>query len=98
MTPKRTAQPVARKLAEIPAAPPLLPPEVPVPVLVGDVVPEDLLFVREERWDATLEALDLTEDKLEVREGRTEEAEKACQLVTLKIIIIAAYSCRGKLE
>jgi hypothetical protein len=76
MTPKRTAHPVARKLAERPATPPLLLPLEP-PELVGDGELEDLLLlVREDRWEATLEALDWTEDKLEVREERTEEAGK----------------------
>jgi len=40
MTPNRTAPPVARKLTERPTAPPL-------PVLVGDGVPEDRLLVTE---------------------------------------------------
>ena len=75
MTPKRTAHPVVRTPAERPAVPPVLP-EVPE-VLVGEEVePEGLLLVREDKCDATLEALDLTEDKLEVMEERTEEAVK----------------------
>ena len=67
-------------LDERPTAPPLLPPEVPV--LVGDVELDGLLLVREDRWDATLEALDWTEDKLWVMEeamedaGRTKSARK----------------------
>lgn len=67
-TPKRTAHPVARMLAERPEAPPLLPLEEE---LEGDGEPEDLV-VREDSLEATLEALDWTE----VADERTEEAGK----------------------
>ena len=76
MTPKRTAHPVARMLAERPAAPPLLPPEV-LPLGDGDVVPEPegLLLDREEILDETLEVPD--EVGFGVVVGVTEEeAEK----------------------
>lgn len=87
MTPKRTAPPVARMLAERPAAPPLLPLELLVEVGV-EPEPEGLLLVREDKWDATLEALDLTEDNEETMEeeeaGRiksasiTQESRQVC--------------------
>jgi len=76
ITPKRTAAPVVRMVVERLDAPPLLlPPEALV--LEGDgepeLEPEGLLLVREDRWDATLDALERTEDKLEVTEEMTEE-------------------------
>jgi len=76
MTPNRTAPPVARKLTESPAAPPL-------PVLVGLAATEDRLLLteearllrddtREEMLEPTLERL---EAKLEAPEEREEKAE-----------------------
>jgi hypothetical protein len=44
MTPNRTAPPVARRLVERPAAPPV------VPVLVGDALTEERLLLREDTW------------------------------------------------
>ena len=69
MTPNRTAPPVARRLAERPAAPPL-----PPAVLVGDEVAEERLLLREEsrllaedtREERLLETPERTEERLEV--------------------------------
>lgn len=78
MTPNRTAPPVARRLAERPAAPPL-----PVLVPVGDEVTEERLLLREEtrllmedaREERLLETLERREEILEV--GKlAEEAER----------------------
>ena len=55
ITPKRTAPPVARMLAERPAAPPLLPPELEL-VLEGDVVPDLVPETEEAGRDEPLEA------------------------------------------
>lgn len=80
MTPNRTAPPVARRLAERPAAP-LLP---VVLVLVGDEVTEERLLLREEsrlltddmREERLLEALERTEEILSVGKLAEEEAER----------------------
>jgi len=76
MTPNRTAPPVARRLAERPAAPPL-----PPAVLVGDEVAEERLLLREEirllaedtREERLLEMPERTEERLEVGNMLTEE-------------------------
>ena len=79
MTPNRTAPPVARRLAERPAAPPL-----PPAVLVGDEVAEERLLLREEsrllaedtREERLLETPERIEERLEEGNGLTEEAGK----------------------
>ena len=83
MTPSRTAPPVARRLAERPAAPPL-----PVLVLVGDEVTEDRLLAREEeredmREETLLATLERIEDKVD--EGLTEEAGGRTKSTCMKI-------------
>jgi len=79
MTPNRTAPPVARRLAERPAAPPL-----PPAVLVGDDVAEERLLLREEsrllaedtREEILLETPERIEERLEVGNELTEEARR----------------------
>lgn len=79
MTPNRTAPPVARRLAERPAAPLLPLPEV----LVGDEVTEDRLLLREEIRLLTEETRLLTEETspetLETRLESEEEAERTTE-------------------
>ena len=86
MTPSRTAPPVARRLAERPAAPPL-PPE-PVLVLEGDKAIEGRLLAREERGEdmpkeTSRATLERTEDKVD--EGLTEEAGGRTKSTCIKI-------------
>ena len=83
MTPSRTAPPVARRLAERPAAPPL-PPE-PVLVLEGDKAIEGRLLAREEERgeDTPRATLERTEDKVD--EGLTEEAGGRTKSTCMKI-------------
>jgi hypothetical protein len=78
MTPNRTAPPVARRLVERPAAPPV------VPVLVGDALTEERLLLREDtrllaedtREERLLPTLEMTEEILEGN-ALIEEAERA---------------------
>ena len=101
MTPKRTAPPVARMLAERPAAPPLLPLELLVEVGV-EPEPEGLLLVREDKWDATLEALDLTEDNEETMEeeeaGRIKSASITRKQTSVHTATKGSLDGRGLLE
>jgi len=73
MTPKRTAPPVARRLAERPAAPPL--PLEPVPVEVDEVrvlvADDSRLLMEEDLEEITLEALERSEEIDEL-------AQRAC--------------------
>ena len=99
MTPKRTAHPVVRMLADRPAAPPLLPPEV-LPLGDGDVVPEPegLLLDREEGLDEALEEPDVTEVGFGVVVGVTEEeAGKAKSTGRIQKSGEAAYCPRKEL-
>jgi hypothetical protein len=84
MTPNKTAPPVARKLAVRLEAPPLPPVAVLVPVGVGVVPVEVLLLTTEEIEEIREEALDWmddsSEDRLEVTDERTEEAERGDEL------------------
>ena len=80
MTPNRTAPPVARKLAERPAAP-LLP---VVEVLVGFAATEERLLLIEEtrlltedtREETLLATLERAEERLELGNELSEEPEK----------------------
>ena len=69
MTPNRTAPPVARRLAERPAAPPL-----PPVVLAGFTAAEERLPLMEE---TLLETLERTEERLELGNEEPERRAKS---------------------
>jgi len=91
MTPKRTAPPVARKLVDRPAAPPL-----PL-LLVGDAVPEARLLLTEEiledKEERAPEALEAREERLERTEETTEATSAAVNICDTKLRRDTTYNC-----